>query len=503
MRIPLVAAPGISSDDTNFASVGRWVDGNNMRPWRGSMQTVGGWARAVEGIQGVCRNVMAWTDNLGVINVAFGTHSNLQVYVDGELVDITPASMFAPGAIDGAGGPGYSSGNYGQGAYGVGSAVNYFPNTWSLANWGQNLMACPRYQTLFIWQNNKLTDATPVAAAPDNINYMLVSKRQVLAFGCNEVASGTFNPMCIRGSALRDYTKWTPGSTSTAFEEILSGSGRIVAARQVGDAIAVWTDNALYLGQFIGSPTQIYRFDLVAQHCGLIGPNAAQVINQTVVWVTPDFQFYVWTPGGSPVLINCPIRNDFRENVYQGQADKITACSVGQYGEVWWFYPDARDGSECSRYVAVSIGDGTWFRGRMQRSACVDAGPTEYPAFVTPEGTAYWHENGHDGDGGPLDWSLTSADQYVDEASRTVFIRGIYPDFEDQKGIANLCLSLRSAPQGPVVAEKGPYLLGINRLKYDFRASARVVSATFAGSSVPAFVRFGKPTFDVVVTGER
>jgi hypothetical protein len=54
-----------------------------------------------------------------------------------------------------------------------------------------------------------------------------------------------------------------------------------------------------------------------------------------------------------------------------------------------------------------------------------------------------------------------------------------------------------------VVAEKGPYLLGVNRLKYDFRASARVVSATFAGSSVPAFVRFGKPTFDVVVTGER
>lgn len=503
MRIPLIVQPGISSDDTAFASVGRWADGNNMRPWRKSMQTIGGWGIAVSGIEGVCRNVMAWTDNDGVVNVGFGTHSHLQVYVNGTLYDITPSSGFTAGAVDGAGGPGFGSGEYDEGTYGVGSVANYFPNTWSLANWGENLMAVPRYQTLFIWDNNTANDATAVTNAPDNIVYMLVTKRQVLAFGCNEVTSGTFNPMCIRGSALRDYTNWTPGSTSTSFEEILSGSGRIVAARQIGDAIGVWTDSAFYIGEYIGSATQIYRFTLVAQHCGLIGPNAAQVINQTVIWVTPDYQFYVWAPGGAPVLLDCPIRNDFRDNVAQGQFDKIAATSVGQYGEVWWFYPDARDGLECSRYVAVSSQGGEWFRGQIARTAAVDAGPTEYPCFVTSDGTAYWHENGHDANGGVLEWSLTTADQYVDEAGRTVFIRAFYPDFEDQLGGVDLTLTLRKAPQASTTYTKGPYPLTLNKSKADFRATGAVASATFSCSSAPAFARFGRPNFDAVVTGER
>lgn len=504
MRTSLAILPGISSDDTTFASEGRWSDGNNMRPWRGSMQTIGGWSYAIDAMDGVCRSVLPWTDTSGNGNIAFGTNTKLYVYYDGTLSDITPSSGFTAGAEDGAGGPGYGAGNYDEGDYGEPSVSNYFPATWSLANWGESLMACPRYQTLFLWENVPATPAAAVANAPDNIVYMMVTpERQVLALGCNEEVSGDFNPMCIRGSDVRDYTNWTTSSASSAFEFILSGSGRIVAGRQVGSYVAVWTDNALYIGEFVGLDNQIYRFDKVADHCGLAGPNAAQVLGQTAYWVTPDYQFYAWTPGGQPVLLDCPIRNEFRDNIAQAQYDKIAATSVSQYGEVWWFYPDARDGLECSRYVALSTLNNAWFKGTMARSAGMDAGPMEYPIFVTPEGAAYWHENGNSANGGALDWSLTSADMYVEEAGRSVLILGCWPDFEAQQGAASLALTLRAWPQTTTTYSKGPYALTVNKQKYDFRAQGRIVNLTLSGSSAPAFVRLGKLSFDTVPGGER
>lgn len=503
MKVPLVIPPGIVSDDTTFASAGRWADGNNMRPWRGSMQTIGGWNLLTSGLSGVCRNVLPWTDNAGYTNIAFGTHSHLYVRLNGSNYDITPAAGFTAGAVNGAGGPGYGAGTYGSGTYGGSTASDYWPLTWSLANWGQNLLASPRGQSLFVWENVTANPATQVANAPDEITYMLVSKRQVFALGCNEEVSGTFNPLCIRGSDLEDYDDWTTSPTNNAFEYIVSGSGRIVAGAEIGDYIAVWTDNGLYLGVDVGSGTVSYRFDRVAENCGLIGPNAFTVINQTAYWITPDYQFYRWQPGAEPQLLPCPIRNDFKDNVAAGQFEKISCCTVSQYGEIWWFYPDVRDGNENSRYVAFSAIDGQWFRGRIARSACVDAGPTRFPVYVTPDGSAFWHEEGQTANGGALDWSLTSADQYFNNAADFMLIKGFWPDFEDQRGGVDLTLYLRKYPQAPTIYTKGPYSLAVGQSKKDFMVSGRVAALTFSGSSSPAFARIGKPCFDAEKTGQQ
>lgn len=505
MRAPFAPPPGIVSDDTTFATKGRWADGNNMRPWRGSMQTIGGWNMLTSGLSGVCRNVLAWSDNAGSLNIAFGTHTKLYVRLNGVDNDITPTSGFSAGSEHGAGGPGYGAGTYGSGPYGEGDVSDYFPLTWSLSNWGENLLASPRNQSLFAWENNPASKATLVANAPDNISFMLVARRQVIALGCNEELSGDFNPLCIRGSDFEDYTDWTTTAANNAFEYILNGSGRIVAGAAIGDYIAVWTDNGLYLGQDVGSTTVAYRFDRVAESCGLIGPNAVKVLNQTAYWITPDYQFYVWQPGSQPQLMPCPIRSDFKDNVSPTQFEKICATSVGQYGEVWWFYPDSRDGIENSRYIAVSTAGQTleWFKGRVARSACTDAGPARYPLFVTPDGYAYWHEEGQTANGGVLDWSITSADQYIDEAGRFMMIRGIWGDFENQLGPVSLSLTLRKYPQAATTYSKGPYSLTVGQDKRDFMASCRVISATFSGNSSPAFVRFGKPSFDLVVTGSQ
>ena len=194
MRIPLDLPPGLNGDDTSFAGTGRWADGSNVRFRLGRAQVIGGWeALTSQPLTGVCRTVFPWTDNAAVLNIAFGTHAKLQLWQGGSLIDITPASGFAAGAIDGAGSAGYGTGAYGMGGYGLPSATDYFPLTWSFAAWGQQLLASPRNQTIFTWTNSTASKAAALANAPANVTNMLVAPLnggyQVFALGCNEEVS--------------------------------------------------------------------------------------------------------------------------------------------------------------------------------------------------------------------------------------------------------------------------------------------------------------------------
>jgi hypothetical protein len=77
--------------------------------------------------------------------------------------------------------------------------------------------------------------------------------------------------MCIRGSNIADYDDWTTTPANNVFEHILEGSGRIVGAAMLGAYVAVWTDTSCYLGQFIGSGGQTYRFRLKGLGVGELG----------------------------------------------------------------------------------------------------------------------------------------------------------------------------------------------------------------------------------------
>jgi len=498
MRVPLQPPPGIFSDDTTFSKQGQWADGNNIRFWQGKPQTIGGSQLALStSLTGVCRNVLAWTQNDGSLIIAFGTHSALQVYFAGVLSTITPAGL-GTGTIDSSGSaPGYGSGAYGEGLYSTPDSI-YYPRTWSLQTWGQTLLANPRGLGLYQWSNNPAVVAVVVTNAPTQITAILVTpQRQVLALGTKEEVSGDFNPLCIRGCDLEDLTDWTTAPDNSAFEHILEGGGggHIVTARMVGPYVAVWTDTGLYLGEFLGNPDETYRFDPVASNCGIVGPNAVHVVGQVAYWVSPDGQFRRWTPGAQPEIIPCPIRTDFAENLDKVQAAKIVAAGVSSFNEVWWHYPDTRDGMENSRYVALSLQEGTWFRGQLPRTAAVDAGVAPYPIATTYAGLVYYQEVV----GGSVTYSLTTADQYIRDASIAYQVQRYIPDFEEQDGTGYLQLTVRRYPQSDAIT-KGPYTLAEGATKVDFRASGSIVSMRLSGTGC---IRLGKPEIEAIPLGQR
>lgn len=509
MRTTLELPPGLNGDDTLHTGGGRWADGSNVRFRLGRPETIGGWERLMSAsLNGVCRAVFPWTDNGGVLNIAFGTHSRLAVWRGGALADITPASGFAAGAVDGAGSAGFGTGGFGVGGFGLPSVADYFPLTWSFGAWGQQLLASPRNQTIFAWSNDTAQPAQPLANAPANVTHMLVAPLnggyQVFALGCNEEASGVFNPLCIRHSSIRNDAQWsTTASGSTAREYILTGGGRIVAGRMCGPYLLVWTGDALFLGTFVGALNQPWRFERVGRNCGLIGPNAAVVVGQTAFWVSPDRQFHRYPLGGQPEPVPCPIRHAFAENLAASQGDKVVASSNAEFGEVRFDYPDRRDGYENSRYLALAVSGpdaGAWHRGVMGRTAFVDAGPSAYPIGVAYDGGVFLHEKGRSADGRSFAWFVESADSHLASEGMTL-IRGFWPDFLDQAGPVTVTLRARRYPQDEAVSTVSA-AVAPGDARADLLVSGRLFRLRFAGESAPTGCRIGAPVFDAVPAGD-
>lgn len=504
---PLTLPPGIVSDNTTFDATGRWSDANHVRFVEGRPETRGGWTKAyASALTGVCRGAYGWTDNVATRNLAFGTTSKLYVFRNSLLYDITPAGLDT-GLPDAIARPGYGEGGYGLGPYGGGPLANAYPRTWSMANYGENLIACPRGGKIYQWPRDILEVATEVSGAPDyNIGIVVTPQRQLIACGTTEEVSGEFNAMCIRGTDIQDITDWTTASDNNAFEHILEGGGQIVAGKIVGDYLVIWTDTGLHLGQYLGLPGQTYKFDYIASDCGLAGPLAGTVADGIAYWLTPDLQFYSWYPGSLPQPIFCPISEDFADNIDLLQIDKVVASAVSEFGEIMWFFPDERDGDENSRYVCFSVsesrnaGQPVWSRGQQARTAFIDSGPQRYPVGVDASGYIYWHENGNDADGAAMSWFIESNAFYIGNGERRTVLRGCWPDFKAQQGNITMTVSSRDWPQSTAQTEK-TVTLSTATMKSDFMCEGRLFTLKFSASAAPTFARFGKPLFDAKAGG--
>lgn len=504
MKFAVTPPPGLASDDTTFLAEGRYYDMSGARFWEDGLQQLGGFeSLTFDRLTGVCRTVYQWTDNTPNQNIAFGLHNGLMVLVGGDLEDVTPVG-FVPGNIDGSAGAGYGSGGYGLGPYGEATTDPLFPMTWALSNYGESLIANAREQGIYQWNNITSTPAVLVANAPVRVNYAIaVPQRQVIAFGCNEESSGTYNPMCIRGSDIEDITVWTSATDNNAFEFILDSGSYIVTARVIANYLFIWTDVAFYLGTFIGAPDETWRFERQGLHCGAIGVGSPVIDGQLGKWVSPDGQFWFAPIGGEPKPIPCPILKAFADNIAPGQGDKIVGSTVARFREVRWFYPDKRDGYENSRALAVND-QIQWSRDRSQiRTAYCDAGPSPWPIAVTYAGNIYAQEQGQTADGGALSGYAETSDFYLGDGEDLMQINGCWPDFKDQMGTINLTVLTRLYPQDASVRTRGPYALTPNRRKRDFRATGRVARLRYDWAANPASGRMGKTTFDIETAGQR
>lgn len=344
-----------------------------------------------------------------------------------------------------------------------------------------------------------------VDEAPFTIDSMFVDPNGIVVALGTEDETGIYSPLFVRGSDIQDNRSWLTDTSNLAHSFALASGGRIVGGRASRQQNLIWTDDGLYSMTFTGSTGDVYRYALLGRGCGLVGPNAMAEVNGLAFWWSNNGNFYSFN-GSIPVPIDCGLRRDVMDNLADFQGDKIFCGVNSAFSEIWWLYPDSRDGLECSRYAALSWAESPaathpiWTCGTLARSAWIKPGIFSEPLAFGTDSRVYWHEKGNDANGDVLTASLTSSMFDIEDGGNMMVLKRLVPDFDSQTGAINVTVTTRSFPNASDVTF-GPYLATPSTTMLNMRVTARQMQLQFGSAASPSFWRLGQLRVDVSKSG--
>ena len=216
--------------------------------------------------------------------------------------------------------------------------------TWSLDNWGEDLIAVPRGGSIYWWDRGTgpSSRANVLPSAPESVNYMIISQRDrhMFALGCTDEFTGRFDPLLIRWCSKEDFGDWTPTSTNTAGDLRLYRGSAIQAAARTRGEIIVWTDVSVHQVNYLGG-TAVYGIQTVGENVSILSPNAAIEVDYRVFFMA-EADFYVYD--GVLRVLPCDVRNRVYDNLTVSQKQKVFAGLNREFNEIWFFYPAKAEG---------------------------------------------------------------------------------------------------------------------------------------------------------------
>jgi len=332
---------------------------------------------------------------------------------------------------------GWGAGTWGGGVWGTGLVSTEAIRLWSQTNFGEDLIFGPRGGGMYYWDATAGVDTRAVplqnlAGASDvpivqNVIEISDISRFVFAFGANEIASATINPMLVRWSDQENPANWTPAATNQAGSIVLSRGTRIVAAKQSRQEVLVWTDSAVYSMQYVGAPA-VWAAQLVGENISIAGQNAVSYANGVAYWMGKD-KFYKYDGRTQPLV------SDLRRHVFSDfntqQYDQVFAGTNESFHEVWWFYCSTNQ-TDVDKYVVYNYMENTWYYGNLSRTAWLDSGLRNFPLAATYSYNLVNHEVGTDNNETdttlPIAASISSSQFDLDDGHQFAFIWRVLPD---------------------------------------------------------------------------
>lgn len=390
----------------------------------------------------------------------------------------------------GAVGLGYGAGPYGGGTYGTPRAASGLvinPRTWSLANWGEDLLANPRGGSIY-WHDysgglgNRAVLLATGSNAPTKAEFILVTaaSRHVIAFGANPFGSSTQDPMHIRWATAGSFNAtddWEPLETNTSGDVTLETGYEIISALEtLANQVLVWTDSAIYTMSYVG-PDYIFDTALEGTSCGIRGPFARASFGAITYWMGCE-EFYTYD--GRVDVLPCDVKSYVFSDLNEAQRDKVFCGVNRKWNEVWWFYPSG-DSEEVNRYVAYNIQDRTWDIGELERTVWLDRSETfQLPIAFDPDGVMYEQELDNVF---PTGVFLESGDFQIEGGDELMFVDRAIFDFENISGNISVYFKLRKFPLSTQVT-KGPYTQGPTTQKIDLRARGRSAAVRLESDAI-------------------
>lgn len=320
---------------------------------------------------------------------------------------------------------------------------------------------------------------------------------RIVCIGGTYEADGDYNPTLVRNSAQENFRSWVPDGLNLADEFPLGAGGRIVRGLPTRQQTLVYTDSAVFSQQFNGVS---YSYRLLGTGCGLIGTNAAAEINGQVFWWSNSGNFYTFQGAIPQTILSCRVRRDAVSNLAPNQNGKIYCWVNTEFNEVWWHYPDTRDGNECSRVVVYNWLEDHWVTHMFDRTAGASGGIYPSPILVASTGEIFYHERGNSANGGALAAYLETSYFNVEDGNNLLMVGALVPDFHNQTGNVFFEIYTKPYPNGSELSF-GPYMASTSTQRIPFRIMARQMKMKMYSSATASFWVLSALSTEIQKTG--
>jgi len=446
-------------------------------------------------------------------------------------------------------GYGWGTGTWSRLTWGSGTTTSSLildPGSWSLDNFGEQLIATIKDGKTFVWNpgaSNPLEQrATIMTGAPTATRLTITSDRDrhVVHFGTETTIGDntTQDPMFIRFSDQENYNVYQPTSVNTAGTFRLDTGNKIVAAVSGKDYNLILTDQAAYTMQFVGPP---FTFSIrqVGSNCGCIGQHATVYADGKVFWMGAGGGFFVFdgTVKLLPSLVEDFVFTTTGSNVGINYSSNeiIYGSHNSLFNEIVWFYPagtpSGNPAVQNNRAVVYNYVENTWSVMSLARSSYADASTydvpyaTEYNSTAIPtianlsgatntfgSSTYYAHEIGNNEIA--LNGAETAIPAYIQsgdfdlptdgDGENMLRVSRFLPDFKNLQGNAIVTIFLKNFPvDSGTSSQLGPFTINSSTEKIDTRARGRLANLKIQNTAVDETWRFGTFRADVNPDGRR
>ena len=426
------------------------------------------------------------------------------------------------------------------------SSVVLDPGSWSLDNFGAQLIATVKDSKTFVWNpavSNPLEQRAAIMVnAPTSTRLTITSDRDrhVVHFGTETTIgdANTQDPMFIRFSDQENYNIYQPTSINTAGTFRLDTGNKIVSAVSGKDYNLILTDQAAYQMQFVGPP---FTFSIrqVGSNCGCIGQHAVVYADGKVFWMGAGGGFFVFdgTVKLLPSLVEDFVFTTTGSNVGVNYSSNeiIYASHNSLFNEIVWFYPAGTPAGNPSvqnnRAAVYNYVENSWSTMSLARSSYADASTydvpyaTEYTATNTPtisnlsgatntfgSSLYYAHEVGNNIVS--LTGSVSAIPAYIQSGDFDLPTEGdgefmlrisrFLPDFKNLQGNAIVTIFVKNYPvDAGASSQLGPFTINSTTEKIDTRARGRLANIKIQNTAVNETWRFGTFRADVNPDGRR
>lgn len=329
-----------------------------------------------------------------------------------------------------------------------------------------------------------------------------------MCFGCTDAATSRIDPLLVSVSGRLNTRDWTTSASNEARSFYLRDGSEIRQAIPGPDGVIYFlTDKSLWEAQYIGLP-DVWSFNAKGKNCGTVGARAACFDGFKLKWMSNRKEFFEYD-GTRPIPIFSPGRDTVFNNIIPGAAFDLVEAHAHTHGEVWFTYPDRRDGigAEISRYAAVcgdtSGAPGRWLFGdAVSRNAWSPSSNIGFP-LAAEGGLIYYHEKGTSADGAAsLNWSALATGIEIGDGNTLAEVSGFMPDHKDAAGPYNVrFIGYAATHDGSTPSDSTPQPVAVAaEYVMSFFVIGRTIDIELSGDYD---VKIGDPTYLVADTGDQ